>query len=151
MFWESNPTSNSLLTAIGFWSNCVPLKCSNKLAILEYFHTETFEVALISETSQAFPNGRQAPRCFPFQSISLRLLSCSRHGTQLQGNLKGDVSMFNPVDQPCCLQYSQFSYKIIKPTLLGDPFKMQPKIQTSVSEFFRTEISTTLFEKDDTS
>ena len=36
------------------------LKCSNKLAILEYFHTETFEVALISETSQAFPNGRQA-------------------------------------------------------------------------------------------
>ena len=59
-FRKEIPLQIPLLTAIGFWSNCPLLKCSNKSTILEYFHGETFEVALISETSQAFPNGRLA-------------------------------------------------------------------------------------------
>ena len=144
LFRKEIPLQIPLLTAIGFWSNCPLLKCSNKSTILEYFHGETFEVALISETSQAFPNGRKqghwtAPRCLPFQSLSLGSFGIrSWHTIASKSKRPRRCLQLLSADQPCNLKYSKFSYKIRKPTLacLENPNFCAATF--SLSKFLRT-------------
>ena len=76
------------ILTLRFRSAWLVLKCSNKWAILEYFHGETFEVALADlRDVSSFPKWTEAPKCLSFRSPPQ---DCC-HGTQLQANLKGDV------------------------------------------------------------